>query len=87
MGQRIIITPDEIMQLLADEGWRGRPSTHGAFFSIGQGPTYRTTTIPYGRRPIPPSILGQILGPQQTGWGRAGLERRRANKRQRRSNR
>lgn len=73
---RIVVMPDEISRLLSLEGWNCRPSVHGWFWSIGSGQTYRTTTVPYGRKPIPAPILGLMLSPSQTGWGRAGLRKR-----------
>jgi len=61
------------MKILRYEGWTERPSPHGRLFTTGQGDTYRRTTIPEKRSPIPRTTLGLILGPKQTGWGRRGL--------------
>ena len=65
------------MRLLEQDGWiRGRRANHGIFF-YKQFPGEerpRTTIIPDKSAPLPNGTLGAILGPKQTGIGRAGLQ-------------
>ena len=65
------------MRLLERDGWMpGRRANHGIFFSK-QFPSEtrpRTTVIPDKSEPLPNGTLGAILGPKQTGIGRAGLQ-------------
>ena len=76
MPQHTSVTPRELVIILAAEAWKWRPCPHGIFFSTGRGPTYRKTTIPVKRNPIPRGTLRQIVGPKQTGWGMDGLRSR-----------
>ena len=65
------------MRLLERDGWiRGRRANHGVFFSKqfpGENRP-RTTVIPDKSAPLPNGTLAAILGPKQTGIGRAGLQ-------------
>lgn len=66
-----------IKLLLADEGYTiWRVNTHGTILGKWvDGRMYRTT-IKDNREDIPPGTLAAILGPKQTGLGRAWLERK-----------
>jgi len=72
------ISGRELIALLERHGWRiMRRSNHGVFLSRqfpGESRP-RTTVIPDKPRDLKPGVLAQILGPKQTGLGRAGLER------------
>ena len=67
-----------LIALLERNGWRIlRRSNHGVFLSKqfpGESRP-RTTVIPDNRRDLKPGVLAEILGPKQTGLGRAELER------------
>lgn len=71
------ISGRELIRLLERDGWiRGRRANHGIFFykqSPGEDRP-RTTVIPDKSAPLPTGTLAAILGPKQTGIGRAGLQ-------------
>lgn len=64
------------MRLLEGDEWiRGRRANHGVFFHkqfAGENRP-RFTVIPDKSVPLPNGTLAAILGPKQTGIGRAGL--------------
>ena len=67
-----------LIALLERNGWQVlRRSNHGVFlsrqFQGESGP--RTTAVPDNTRDLKLGVLAQILGPKQTGLGRAELER------------
>jgi hypothetical protein len=64
----------DLAKLLEKGGWTldGR-STHGLTYKKFVDGELRITTIPSKSRPLCKRTLGQILGPKQTGLGRAGL--------------
>ena len=65
------------MRLLEGDGWtRGRRANHGVFFSkqLPGERRPRFTVIPDKSAPLPNGTLAAILGPKQTGIGRAGLQ-------------
>ena len=72
------ISGRELIALLQRDGWQIlRRSNHGVFLSRqfpGESRP-RTTVIPDKTRDLKPGVLAQILGPKQTGLGRAELER------------
>ena len=55
---------------------RGRRANHGIFLykQFADEGRPRTTVIPDKSAPLPTGTLGAILGPKQTGIGRAGLQ-------------
>ena len=65
------------MRLLEGDGWtRGRRTNHGISFHKqfpGENRP-RFTVIPDKSAPLPSGTLAAILGPKQTGLGRAGLQ-------------
>jgi predicted RNA binding protein YcfA (HicA-like mRNA interferase family) len=65
-----------LIGLLESDGWQidGR-SPHGITLKKMVGGEVRVTTIPTKSRSLPPGTLAAILGPMQTGLGRAGLLR------------
>jgi predicted RNA binding protein YcfA (HicA-like mRNA interferase family) len=72
------ITGRDLIRLLERNGWTiERRSNHGAFLSRrfpGEARP-RTTVIPDKNRDLGEAVLGRILGPKQTGLGKAALER------------
>jgi predicted RNA binding protein YcfA (HicA-like mRNA interferase family) len=69
------ITGKQLIRLFEKDGWtRGRRTLHGVAFrkSFPDGRT-RVITIPDKRSVLPDGTLGAILGPKQSGIGRAGL--------------
>ncbi len=72
------ISGREVMRLLRLEGWtEGGRRTHGVFFSKHfPGETIpRSTIVPDKVDPLPEGTLGAILGVEQTGLGKTGLEK------------
>lgn len=66
----------QLMRLLESDGWeRLKPGTHGMVYLKRFGDETRVTVIPNRRKPLPRGTLAGILGPKQTGLGRAGLIR------------
>ena len=69
------ITGGQLRRLLERDGWIvGRSSRHGYSMSKKVGGRRRVTVV-RKRGEIVPGTLAAILGPLQTGIGRAGLER------------
>ena len=71
------ISGRELMRLLENYGWiPGRRSRHGIFYhrQFDNESRPRFTVVPDKPDPLPDGTLGAILGPKQTGIGRAGLQ-------------
>jgi len=72
------ISGPELIKLLERDGWiQGRSANHGRTLTkkMRSGRT-RVTFVPdKSNRSLPIGTLNRILGPQQTGIGRKGLER------------
>ena len=70
------ITGPQLGKLLESDGWQmDERSTHGMTYKKIVGGELRITTIPTKSRSLCKVTLRQILGPRQTGIGRAGLLR------------
>ncbi len=66
----------QLYRLLLTDGWEPiRHANHGIFMTKRFGNIRRTTIVKNTRAIIPSGTLGAILGPRQTGLGRAGLRR------------
>jgi predicted RNA binding protein YcfA (HicA-like mRNA interferase family) len=71
----IAITAKELKRLLQIDGWtEGRKVNHGQAMIKRFSDRTRVTVIPK-RGTLASGTLAAILGPKQTGIGRAGLER------------
>ena len=71
MGDLPAVTGPQLIALLSNDGWTQHGQrTHGvAMVKSGSNPTI----IPTKNKPLPDGTLGAILGPRQTGLGKAGL--------------
>ena len=70
------INGPDLAKLLESDGWGlDTRSTHGLTYKKMVNGELRITTIPSKRRALCQETLHQILGPRQTGLGRAGLLR------------
>jgi hypothetical protein len=68
------ITGPQLIKLLKNDGWEdGRKANHGRTMTKKVGDRTKVTFIPERREPVADKTLGQILGPMQTGIGKAGL--------------
>ena len=68
------ITGKRLVTLLLADGWEiVRRSPHGLWMRKTTEGRTRFATVKDTREHIPPSTLGQILGPKQTGLGAQGL--------------
>jgi predicted RNA binding protein YcfA (HicA-like mRNA interferase family) len=68
------ITGPQLIKLLKKDGWEdGRKATHGRTMTKRTGDKTKVTFIPERREPLIDKTLGQILGLEQTGIGKAGL--------------
>ena len=76
MGKLRAITGRELIKLLKREGWTEiRNSRHGIWLRRDAEGETRFTTVKDTGEQIPQGTLSDILGPKQTGLGKAGLER------------
>ena len=70
------ITGPGLIRLLEKDGWlRGRMTRHGQALRKPFPDKTRITVVPTKNAPLPDGTLGGILGPKQTGLGKAGLQR------------
>lgn len=74
------VTGKQLLKLLMADGWEvTRRAKHGIFlrkrFSTATRTTTRITLVKNTNAVIPDGTLGSILGPKQTGLGKAGLRR------------
>jgi predicted RNA binding protein YcfA (HicA-like mRNA interferase family) len=74
------VTGKQLLKLLVADGWEiTRRAKHGIVlrktFSSGTRTTTRITLVKNTKAVIPDGTLGSILGPKQTGLGKAGLRR------------
>lgn len=73
----MVVTGKELIRLLELDDWtRGGRRNHGVFFSkeFPNERYPRHTVVPDKSDDLPTGTLGAILGPKQTGLGRAGLQ-------------
>lgn len=69
----ITVTAKQLRRLLERDGWvSGRAANHGLTLTKKIGDRTRITVIPK-RGDLAAGTLAAILGPKQTGLGRAGL--------------
>ena len=72
------LTGPQLSRLLVQkDGWTVEETgTHGrVHVKRTSDGTIRTTVIPIKNRPLPKGTLAAILGPKETGLGKAGLRR------------
>ena len=70
------ITGRQLVRLLKLDGWvEVRNAQHGVWLSKQTRSGQLFTTVKNTREAIPTRVLGQFLGPKQTGLTRAGLGR------------
>ena len=68
------LTGRELIQLLKGDGWvEQRHGRHGIVLNKVVDGLLRTCVVPNKTRDLPSGTLSQILGPKQTGIGRAKL--------------
>lgn len=70
----LAITGKQLINLLIGDGWEEKRRTrHGVALCKNIGGRTRVTVVPDTRAPLTPGTLSAILGPKQTGLGRAWL--------------
>jgi predicted RNA binding protein YcfA (HicA-like mRNA interferase family) len=70
------ITGKQLIRLLRRDGWTDvRRTRHGIAFTKAVEGRKRLTLVPDKRSVLPDGTLAAILGPKQSGIGRAGLAR------------
>ncbi|MCK4373877.1 MAG: hypothetical protein KAX19_01070 [Candidatus Brocadiae bacterium] len=69
------ITGNQLIKLLKKDGWvEQRRARHGMALVKAKRGRLVTTIVPMRKKSLPSSLLSDILGPQQTGIGRRGLQ-------------
>ena len=70
------ITGVALIKLLKANGWApGREGLHGLALTKTISGECRITTVKKTKKSLPQGTLSAILGPRQTGIGRAGLKK------------
>jgi predicted RNA binding protein YcfA (HicA-like mRNA interferase family) len=70
------ITGKQLLKLLIADGWEiVRQARHGVIVQKRFSNSTRITVVKDTRAVLPDGTLGSILGPKQTGLGKAGLRR------------
>ncbi len=70
------VTGKQLLRLLEADGWEvTRRARHGVILKKRFSDATRITVVKDTKAVIPAGTLGSILGPRQTGLGKAGLQR------------
>ncbi|HZT05703.1 MAG TPA: hypothetical protein VFC51_01620 [Chloroflexota bacterium] len=70
------LTGSQLIRLLTLDGWEEqRRSRHGVALGKAIGGRRRVAVVPTKTGSMHPNTLARLLGPKQTGVGRAGLVR------------
>ena len=76
MQETPAVTGKQLLKLLMADGWEiVRQTRHGLILHKRFSNTTRITVVKDTKAVIPDGTLGSILGPKQTGLGKAGLRR------------
>ena len=76
MAKTQAVTGKQLIKLLVKDGWIvNRRAKHGYSLSKRFEDRTRVTVVPYTRASLDIGTLSAILGPNQTGIGKKGLER------------